>query len=104
MLSRSVIAAGLILTALFAAPAVSQQAFQLRPGPGSEVVQSVCSGCHTIDLAVGHNRTPEEWNGIIGRMIDLGLTASEDQLDQIAIYLSEQYATPAPGTEASKGH
>lgn len=95
------IAAGLTAAGLLVAPALSQQSSPLRPGVGSEVVQAACSRCHSIDLAVAHTHTPDEWNEVIGHMIDMGLTASDDQLDQIATYLSTQYAkastSPATG-------
>lgn len=72
------------------------QAPSLKPGEGQQTVQTVCTRCHTIGMVIARPHTPDEWNAIIGKMIDKGMMASDDQLDQIATYLAKNYAAPAP--------
>jgi len=70
----------------------------LKPGEGAQTVQAVCTRCHTIGVVIAHPHGADEWNDIIGKMIDKGLVASDDQLDQIAAYLAKNYA-PAPNPD-----
>ena len=72
------------------------QAPVLAPGDGQQTVQTVCTSCHTIGIVTAHPHTTEEWDEIIGKMIDKGMLASDQQLDEIAAYLSKNYAPPAP--------
>jgi hypothetical protein len=62
----------------------------LPAGPGRDTVQRVCTGCHAIGMVTATGRTPDGWEEIIGRMVNLGLEASDDDLQTIHQYLSRE--------------
>jgi cytochrome c551/c552 len=58
------------------------------------LVQRDCVGCHAIETVIGRGRTPDEWQEVIDRMVDHGMSASEVELAQIKTYLAK--TLPAP--------
>ncbi|WP_312407224.1 cytochrome c, partial [Brevundimonas sp.] len=62
----------------------------LPPGAGRDVVQRVCTGCHAIGMVTAKGRTSDGWSEIIGRMMGLGLEASDEDLQTIHAYLSRE--------------
>ena len=73
----------------------------LRPGAGQLTVQAICTRCHTIGIVIARPHTADEWDEIIGRMIDKGMIATDDQLDEVAAYLAKNYAPPARQGDAT---
>lgn len=64
----------------------------LKPGTGAATVVRACTSCHTINMVTDKPRSDNEWGDILGRMMDKGLVASEDQLDEIYAYLTSHYS------------
>ncbi|MBN9464009.1 hypothetical protein [Brevundimonas sp.] len=60
----------------------------LPPGAGRDTVQRVCTSCHAIGMVTAKGRTPDGWSEIIGRMMGLGLEASDEDLQTVHAYLS----------------
>ncbi len=61
----------------------------LPEGPGKQLVESLCSSCHsvaTITRAAGFN-SPEQWRDLFSTMIEL----SDSQAQTIADYLAQHY-------------
>lgn len=61
----------------------------LPDGPGKELVQNVCSSCHstaTINQSAGYS-TPEEWRDVFSTMVHLG----DAQANTVASYLAEHF-------------
>lgn len=73
----------------------------LKPGPGAATVMRACTSCHTIDMVTNKTRTDKDWGDILGRMMDKGLVASEDQLDDIYNYLTTHYSSQKPKPETT---
>ena len=94
MRSGFIIGVGAVAAFALGGSAIAQ-APALAPGDGQETVQMVCTSCHTIGIVTAHPHTAEEWDEIIGKMIDKGMLASDQQLDEIAAYLAKNYAPPA---------
>lgn len=62
----------------------------LPAGAGRDAVQRVCTSCHAIGMVTAKGRTPDGWSEIIGRMMGLGLEASDEDLQTIHAYLSRE--------------
>ena len=92
----AVVAAALVSAMVSAAPAIAQE---LPPGDGRDVVQSVCTACHGIDVIVSQRRTPDEWKDVVSEMVGNGASLTDDQFAAVVKYLSTalapQSSTPA---------
>src|SRR5579872_7179408 len=95
----AVVAAGLFGAIVSAAPAIAQE---LPPGDGRDVVQSVCTQCHGIDVIVSQRRTPDEWKDVVSEMAGNGASLTDDQFATVVKYLSTALA-PQGSTPASTG-
>jgi cytochrome c5 len=62
----------------------------LPAGAGRETVQRVCTSCHAIGMVTAKGRTADGWSEIIGRMIGLGLEASDEDLQTVHAYLTRE--------------
>lgn len=76
----------------------------LPDGPGKQLVDGVCTGCHQTNMITqSSGYTREDWGTLIGTMIDL--KGVPDQRATITAYLAEHYppsynrsaAKPVPG-------
>jgi hypothetical protein len=63
----------------------------LPPGPGRDVMVRVCSKCHTPERAASQRHDLAGWNIILDQMASNGATASNDEFDQIAAYLTHSF-------------
>jgi mono/diheme cytochrome c family protein len=73
----------------------------LPEGPYRALVLRTCALCHSIDLVVAQRRTEEQWDQLIGVMVDRGARATDDEQAQILEYLVKNFgridaAAPAP--------
>jgi competence protein ComEA len=62
---------------------------------GKATFLRVCSGCHETDVATSSKRSRQDWESIVGQMIDMGAPASDAEMNQIVDYLTANYG-PAP--------
>jgi hypothetical protein len=88
------------MTAASAAPPEPASAL-LPEGPYRALVLRTCAVCHSIDLVVAQRRTQDQWDQLIGVMVDRGARATEDEQSQILQYLVQNFgradtAPPAP--------
>lgn len=81
-------------TAVPAAPAAAPAAIATEI-PGEEVTKRLCSQCHTFESATAIRHSRDGWNEVIGRMINQGLVAPEDELYAVSDYLTANYG-PLP--------
>lgn len=72
-----------------------QAAAALQELPGEATAVRLCSQCHSFASATQRGHTQDEWNGIIGRMIEQGLTAPEEELMEVSNYLAANHGPPA---------
>ena len=77
-----------------AAASAAEQTVMLKPGPGSELMEQNCSGCHSLDY-VRMNApflTVDGWKAEVGKM-RAAFSAQVDDADAAAIiaYLTASY-------------
>jgi hypothetical protein len=77
-----------------AAPVSAQ--VQLPDGPGKEPTERLCGKCHEAQRAASVRLTREGWDAEIAKMVDLGMTATDDEMKQVLDYLSEHFRGEAP--------
>jgi mono/diheme cytochrome c family protein len=73
----------------------------LPQGQYRALVLRTCAACHSIDLVVAQRRTQDQWDQLIGVMVDRGARASDDEQAQILEYLVQNFgrtdaAPPVP--------
>ena len=75
------------------APSAEQGAStQMPPGPGLELIQRSCIGCHDIYVVIQKRKTPEEWANTLGLMADRGAEVTPDEMKLIQDYLVHNFA------------
>ena len=92
------IVASLLTTAL---PALAQNENRPSPplpdGPGKEIVQSACSGCHELARFTNSGYAPAEWKNVMSMMVNVGAPIPPDQLGVVTDYLIKNFPEkPAP--------
>ncbi len=70
--------------------AVSGRA-QLPEGPGRDVTERTCKNCHEISKAVTLRQDRNGWTNTIVKMLGLGLKASDDDLEVVLDYLTDNF-------------
>jgi DNA uptake protein ComE-like DNA-binding protein len=70
-------------------PAFAQ--VQLPDGAGKEVAERLCSVCHEAERAASVRLTRDGWEGELAKMVDLGMTATDEEMKQLLDYLSEHF-------------
>jgi quinoprotein glucose dehydrogenase len=78
----------------------SAQASLFPPGPGRELMLSVCSGCHSPNLSAAYRMDAKGWNNLVQVMASRGAVASDEEFDEISAYLARSF----PRSGASEAH
>jgi competence protein ComEA len=52
----------------------------------------VCSNCHTAETAIQTLRTRQEWSEVIDQMSRFGAEVSDQEYDQILMYLAKHFS------------
>jgi mono/diheme cytochrome c family protein len=69
------------------------------PGPGLELIQRSCIGCHDIYMITTKRKTPDEWAATVALMGDRGAEVTPEEMQVIAEYLSQNFSkAAAPAT------
>jgi mono/diheme cytochrome c family protein len=88
----------LALLLLAAAPALAEEAVELKPGPGQDIVQSRCSACHSLDYVRMNSPflTGDGWKAEVAKMrTAFGAEIDDAEADAILKYLAVSYGPPA---------
>jgi len=81
-----------VFSALLAVAATSAGNNATLPdAPARDLVARVCANCHALERVVDQRRSAEEWDRIIGVMVDRGAKASDEEQTQIRDYLVEHF-------------
>jgi virginiamycin B lyase len=90
--------------AVFAqAPNPSQQP-QLPDGPGKDIVQQICSGCHSLGRFINSGYSPDEWKTVIAMMRNVGAPLTPEQVPVVTTYLTRNFPEkPAPKPDVIAG-
>ncbi len=76
--------------------AVSARA-DLPAGFGRESTVRVCGRCHSPERAASLHQTRAEWEDTVSKMVKLGAQGSDEEFDEIVIYLSTRFGPEKPG-------
>ena len=72
-------------------PKTPVQISLLPPGPGRELTERVCSGCHSPGLAAREQLSPQKWHDLVRLMAAQGAVATDDEFNQITAYLAQSF-------------
>jgi hypothetical protein len=72
-------------------PKTPVQISLLPPGPGRDLTERVCSGCHSPGLAAKEQLSPQKWHDLVRLMAAQGAVATDDELNQITAYLAKSF-------------
>lgn len=82
-----------------AALAITQDDAQLAtfdPARAQQLFETKCSECHVLDVFDDASlKSPEDAQELVARMVEEGLTATEEELGQIVQHLTNTYVKPA---------
>src|SRR5438128_4779342 len=71
-----------------ALPALAEGPDDILPeAPAKALVVKGCTACHQAAVVVAKRRTAEDWDAMVGKMVDRGAPLTEDQQDQVYEYL-----------------
>jgi hypothetical protein len=86
-------AAVLLFTGAIGAPSAQQSTpAEVPPGPGLDLIQRSCVGCHDLYLIIQKRKTPAEWANTLGLMADRGAEVTPDEMKVIEDYLAHNFA------------
>jgi mono/diheme cytochrome c family protein len=85
------LAAVALLISCSVAAQAAEPSSVLPEGQYRELVIRTCAVCHPIDKVVAQRRTADEWDQIMGTMLDRGARATEAEQDHILEYLVEHF-------------
>jgi len=73
----------------------------LPEGKGKAEFVHNCTACHRADMATRLRKTPEEWRKTVDNMAARGTDGSKEDLDNVVLYLSTNFAADKPGADAA---
>jgi cytochrome c5 len=76
------------------APAPSAAAPGSRAASGEELLNTVCTQCHTLDNLKISPHKADEWPDVIDKMVQFGAEISADDRKTIEAYLAAHYSAP----------
>jgi virginiamycin B lyase len=79
----------LIMGALSSNQALSQAS--LPNGPGRQIVEGACIGCHGVERITRAGYTREGWDNVLHMMANLGASVRPDQFPTLAAYLAKNF-------------
>jgi hypothetical protein len=96
----------LLATAISALASVPLWAQQLPseppPGPGLEILERSCVGCHDIYMITTKHKSREEWATTIELMAARGAEITPEEMQIIEEYLSQNFSKDAAGSATSQ--
>jgi virginiamycin B lyase len=90
---------GLILLSVAVAGAQSPPP-ALPEGPGKELVEAVCTACHTLERVVAKRGTKAEWQDKVLEMLQEDPDITQQERDQIVEYLAKNFPPKAAAKAA----
>jgi competence protein ComEA len=77
----------LVILCLCSAPAFAQ----MPDGPGKQETQKLCTQCHELERALSPRQDRDAWQATVNKMVNLGLRASDADLQLVIDYLSKSF-------------
>lgn len=91
----------LLSVALAAIAAGQSPAPALPEGPGKELVEAVCTACHTLERVVAKRATKAEWQDKVLEMLQEDPDITQQERDQIVEYLAKNFP-PKDGGKSTR--
>jgi cytochrome c5 len=67
----------------------------LPEGPGKELVEAICTACHTLERVVAKRGTKAEWQDKVLEMLQEDPDITQKERDQIVEYLAKAFPPKA---------
>jgi cytochrome c5 len=83
----------LVLTSVSLTAGQSPPDIPLPEGKGRELVERVCTNCHSSAVFAGNPGGVTHWNLIVAQMIQKGAAATDAEFSQIVQYLAERFGS-----------
>lgn len=104
MIRRGSLTGALALALAFAPTAFAEDTNTLLPeAPAKAVVVRACTSCHQSAVLVAKPHTADEWDEIIGKMVDRGAQLTDAEEDQVLAYLAKNFGPTAAAAPSSGG-
>ena len=84
-----VCSAAVLATALHAASV-------LPDGPGKQLTVTICGKCHSPDRSAALHQSRRAWDMTVAKMVGMGATGTDDQLNEVVNYLAKSFPAPPP--------
>jgi cytochrome c5 len=99
--ARLILAAAAMVA--LALPAIAQAPADVLPeGPGKAVLLGACTSCHDAGFVTAKKRSADDWDAVIGTMMDRGASLTEADQEALLAYLTQNFGTePAAGPKTS---
>ena len=93
MWTKSLIAVALsaVVSPVLIAQGQQDQSPVLPDGEGKEIVQSVCTKCHTLDRIVASGYTHDGWQLMVNQMISNGAKLTPEKMPTVVNYLAKSF-------------
>jgi len=72
-------------------PAAGAATPTLPAGPGKELVETRCTGCHDLERVAVVKRHKAEWPAVVANMVGRGAVASAEEAQAITSYLAAHF-------------
>ncbi len=83
---------GVVLFSVALAVAEAGQSPPALPeGPGKELVEAVCTACHTLERVVAKRATKAEWQDKVLEMLQEDPDITQQERDRIVEYLAKNF-------------
>ena len=89
------------VAAVLALPAAAQP---LPEGPGKQIVQDACLGCHEASRIRASGYTAKDWDNVVHMMLNAGAPVAADQVGVLTAYLAQNFPEkPKPASPTLAG-
>jgi tellurite resistance protein len=84
-----------IVLCLAAGISAAQSPPALPEGPGKELVEAVCTACHSLERVVAKRATKAEWQDKVLEMLQEDPDITQQEREQIVNYLAKNFPPKA---------
>lgn len=63
----------------------------LPAGPGRDIVETVCTGCHQVGRIANAGYSADEWRNVVSMMVNIGAPLSADEAASVSDYLARNF-------------
>lgn len=93
-----------VLTGAASAQGADGAVGPLPPGPGAELVYAKCQQCHPLRYVTeSAGLPPFLWQDTVDLMVQLGMQATDEELERMVVYLSTHLGPTPPPSPTTEG-